>query len=251
MEENFNIKICHSDPHPPILGGLRSVYFVGAGGIGMSAIARYFMSRGLVVAGYDKTPSELTHKLEQEGMLLHYDEDIEKIPQALKIVVLKEEKRLELWGIGRDGSADCIKTYRILSASGKRGPKLREGDLQVPEGDYAVESLHPNSLFYLALRVNYPSDEDIAAAKAEGRDPAGLGSDIMIHGAGGSVGCVAVTDNSIEEVFYLAAKVGLPNVRLLLCPCDFRDDPVPETTAPPWLKSRYLHLAEELARLKK
>ena len=63
---------------------IKAVYFVGAGGIGMSAIARYFMSRGLVVAGYDKTPSELTHRLEQEGMLLHYDEDIEKIPQACK-----------------------------------------------------------------------------------------------------------------------------------------------------------------------
>lgn len=63
---------------------IKAVYFVGAGGIGMSAIARYFMSRGLVVAGYDKTPSELTHRLEQEGMLLHYDEDIGKIPQACK-----------------------------------------------------------------------------------------------------------------------------------------------------------------------
>lgn len=61
---------------------INAVYFIGAGGIGMSAIARYFMLRGLVVAGYDKTPSSLTLQLEKEGMLLHYEEDITAIPQA-------------------------------------------------------------------------------------------------------------------------------------------------------------------------
>ena len=63
---------------------IKSVYFLGAGGIGMSAIARYFLHKGLVVAGYDKTPSSLTHRLEQEGMLLHYDENIDEIPHACR-----------------------------------------------------------------------------------------------------------------------------------------------------------------------
>ena len=63
---------------------IKAVYFVGAGGIGMSAIARYFLKKGLVVAGYDKTPSALTKQLEQEGMLIHYDEDIDMIPQACR-----------------------------------------------------------------------------------------------------------------------------------------------------------------------
>ena len=63
---------------------IQSVYFVGAGGIGMSAIARYFISRGMVVAGYDKTPSDLTHQLEKEGMLIHYEENVNKIPQACR-----------------------------------------------------------------------------------------------------------------------------------------------------------------------
>lgn len=63
---------------------IKSVYFIGAGGIGMSAIARYFVSRGLVVAGYDKTPSELTRQLEREGILLHYEEDVEQIPHACR-----------------------------------------------------------------------------------------------------------------------------------------------------------------------
>ena len=63
---------------------IQSVYFVGAGGIGMSAIARYFISRGMVVAGYDKTPSDLTRQLEKEGMLIHYEENVDAIPQACR-----------------------------------------------------------------------------------------------------------------------------------------------------------------------
>ena len=63
---------------------IKAVYFIGAGGIGMSAIARYFISRGLVVAGYDRTPTELTRRLEKEGMLLHYEESVANIPHACK-----------------------------------------------------------------------------------------------------------------------------------------------------------------------
>ncbi|MBQ8655885.1 MAG: UDP-N-acetylmuramate--L-alanine ligase [Prevotella sp.] len=63
---------------------INSVYFVGAGGIGMSALARYFIHRGLVVAGYDKTPSELTRQLEKEGMLIHYEENVDEIPHACR-----------------------------------------------------------------------------------------------------------------------------------------------------------------------
>ena len=63
---------------------IKAVYFVGAGGIGMSAIARYFIKKGLVVAGYDKTPSTLTQQLEKEGMLIHYTENVDAIPNACK-----------------------------------------------------------------------------------------------------------------------------------------------------------------------
>ena len=63
---------------------IQAVYFVGAGGIGMSAVARYFRQKGLVVAGYDKTPSDLTLKLEQEEIQLHYEENVDLIPSACK-----------------------------------------------------------------------------------------------------------------------------------------------------------------------
>ena len=63
---------------------IKAVYFIGAGGIGMSAIARYFLKKGLVVAGYDKTPSDLTHQLEKEGMLIHYEENLDEIPHICR-----------------------------------------------------------------------------------------------------------------------------------------------------------------------
>ena len=66
------------------LTDIKSVYFIGAGGIGMSAIARYFLEKGLVVAGYDKTATPLTRQLEKEGMSIHYEENIDLIPDGCK-----------------------------------------------------------------------------------------------------------------------------------------------------------------------
>lgn len=66
------------------LKDIKAVYFIGAGGIGMSAIARYFISKGIVVGGYDRTPSALTRQLEREGMLIHYEESVDEIPHACK-----------------------------------------------------------------------------------------------------------------------------------------------------------------------
>ncbi len=64
-----------------------SVYFIGIGGIGMSAIARFFKTKGLKVSGYDKTPTDLTKQLEAEGVQVYYDENVERIPKAVSLVV--------------------------------------------------------------------------------------------------------------------------------------------------------------------
>ena len=100
---------------------IKAVYFVGAGGIGMSAIARYFIRRGLVVAGYDKTPSDLTRQLEKEGMMIHYEEDVESIPGACRdkehcLVVFTpaipaEHKELQYF---RQGGFDIQKRAQVL-----------------------------------------------------------------------------------------------------------------------------------------
>jgi UDP-N-acetylmuramate--alanine ligase len=63
---------------------MKNVYFIGIGGIGMSAIARYYNHAGYNVSGYDKTPSKLTGKLEQEGISIHYTEDINAVPQDVE-----------------------------------------------------------------------------------------------------------------------------------------------------------------------
>lgn len=103
------------------LNEIKAVYFVGAGGIGMSAIARYFISKGLVVAGYDKTPSELTRSLEEEGMLIHYEENVDDIPHACRdpkstLVVYtpaipSEHKELMFF---RNGNFDVEKRAQVL-----------------------------------------------------------------------------------------------------------------------------------------
>ena len=100
---------------------IQAVYFVGAGGIGMSAIARYFLKKGLVVAGYDKTPSVLTRQLEKEGMLIHYEENIDEIPHACKqpqscLVIYTpaipaEHKELQFF---REGGFDIQKRAQVL-----------------------------------------------------------------------------------------------------------------------------------------
>lgn len=66
------------------LNNIKAVYFIGIGGIGMSAIARYFLNKGILVGGYDRTPSELTHKLEEEGAHIHYEENVDLIPEGCK-----------------------------------------------------------------------------------------------------------------------------------------------------------------------
>ena len=81
-KEQIKVTNC---PSPGEGTGVGSVYFIGIGGIGMSAIARYFLRRGLVVAGYDRAPSELTRRLEQEGALIHYEEDLDAIPDVCKL----------------------------------------------------------------------------------------------------------------------------------------------------------------------
>ena len=141
-------------------------------------------------------------------------------PTALVLIGLKEEKLLEVYAAGKDGVFHFIKAYSIVAASGHAGPKLREGNLQVPEGLYRIESLNPNSLYHLALRVNYPNDFDRANAAAEHRE--NLGGDIMIHGSDGSVGCLAMGDPTSEDLFVLAALTGIQNIQVILCPVDFR-----------------------------
>lgn len=172
-------------------------------------------------------------------------------PRRLVIVGLKQERVVEIWVPGQSGGMRYLKSYPILAASGGIGPKLAEGDLQVPEGRYRIESLNPNSLYHLALRVDYPNEFDRMKGKEEGRTD--LGSDIMIHGKSASMGCLAIGDPAIEELFVLAAEVGLENIDVVLCPLDFRTRNLtpPLPGLPQWTLGLYADLRKDLERLKR
>jgi hypothetical protein len=140
-------------------------------------------------------------------------------PRAVSLVGLKEERRLELWA-AHDGRWVFVKDYPIQKASGRAGPKLREGDLQVPEGFYRIVGFNPNSSYHLSLKLDYPNAFDRRQARREGRD--NLGGEIFIHGQAVSIGCLAMGDPAIEELFVLASRVGKEHVAVLLAPRDFR-----------------------------
>jgi murein L,D-transpeptidase YafK len=171
-------------------------------------------------------------------------------PKKMVFVGLKHEKILEVWACGKENRFSLIRTYPILAASGRLGPKLKEGDRQVPEGLYRIESLNPNSIFHLSLRINYPNEFDREQASRENRT--NLGSDIMIHGGNVSIGCLAMGDEAAEDLFILAVQTGIDNISVILSPVDFRKRAFPEVThtLPEWTDVLYKQIKQELSKLK-
>ena len=167
-------------------------------------------------------------------------------PLRATIAAFKDTRRLELYAPGTDGALRFVHAWDILAASGGPGPKLREGDGQVPEGIYAVTALNPNSAFHVSLRLDYPNADDRAQGERDGRTR--LGGDIMIHGRAASVGCLAMGDQAAEELFLLATRCGLANLSVLIAPCDVRRRP-PPLAGEPWIAARYAAVARVLATL--
>lgn len=166
-------------------------------------------------------------------------------------VGLKEEKELEVYVTDADGNWKFIRSLPVKAASGGPGPKLRQGDGQVPEGDYRISFLNPNSRFHLSLRVNYPNGFDKEKAREDGRT--NLGGDIMIHGNAVSIGCLAMGDTAAEDLFILAADTGIGNSKVLLVPHDFRTRGVGElnSTLPSWVAELYSSLEKSLKEFPK
>jgi murein L,D-transpeptidase YafK len=170
-------------------------------------------------------------------------------PERVWLVALKDERRLELWA-GTPAARALVKEYEILAASGGPGPKRRQGDLQVPEGIYRILWLNPASAYHLSMKVDYPNAFDRAKARIDRRTD--LGGDIFIHGRNVSIGCLALGDAAIEELFVLAAAVGVDQVEAVIAPHDFRKRP-PVLSArpdPTWLPELYADLARALAPFK-
>ena len=168
-------------------------------------------------------------------------------PTAVRLLAFKDTKQLELYALNPQGKWLKVKDYPIQAASGVLGPKLKEGDRQVPEGIYQIESLNPNSLFHVALRLSYPNIFDQQMGAIDGRSS--LGSDIMLHGKAVSIGCLAMGDEAAEELFTLAALVGKENMQVIIAPTDFRKlEQRPLLSNPPvWIETLYQSIRSELS----
>lgn len=127
-------------------------------------------------------------------------------PEITRVVVYKERRKLYLLS-----GTDIVKTYKIGLGNVPDGPKRFEGDGKTPEGSYLINRRNPNSKYYLSLGISYPNVEDVKYAESQGKSP---GGDIFIHGrAGGNrglgrdwtVGCIAVKDRHIEEIYRMVA----------------------------------------------
>ena len=158
----------------------------------------------------------------------------------LRILVFKNERRVEVQAPGWA----TPRIYPMTKFSGTLGPKLKEGDRQIPEGVYGIEYLNPNSSYHLSMKVSYPNAFDRAHAQTDGRTS--LGGDIMIHGKDVTVGCVPIGDDAIEELFYFVHSVGIKNVAVVIAPYDMRKGRRPELeqSSLPW----YGPLCDEIAR---
>lgn len=154
--------------------------------------------------------------------------DLEKILDAYNarlgdpvfIRAFKHEELLEVWvQSGENKRFIKVKAYPICAASGKPGPKLREGDKQVPEGFYHIGVFNPLSSFHLSLGLNYPNASDRYFSDSE--KP---GGDIYIHGSCMSIGCLAMTDDSIKEIYVFcdrARRNGQKNIPVHIFPFEF------------------------------
>ncbi|NNE81900.1 MAG: murein L,D-transpeptidase [Silicimonas sp.] len=145
--------------------------------------------------------------------------------------IFKEERQLELWVAGTD-TFRLFRTYDICNYSGELGPKLKEGDRQSPEGFYSVSrgALNPNSRFHLSFNLGFPNALD----RAQGR----TGSFLMVHGACASIGCYAMTDAGIEEIYVLAEAAllaGQPKFEVHAFPFRMSDDRLAQAAGNPWL----------------
>lgn len=120
-----------------------------------------------------------------------------KLGSPVFVRIFKLPAILEVW-MEKNGRHELFKSYPVCDLSGYPGPKLREGDWQGPEGFYRVtaDQMHPSSDYHLAFNIGYPNEYDAMLNRS--------GGDIMVHGDCSSMGCFAMNDQRMEEIYTLA-----------------------------------------------
>lgn len=185
--------------------------------------------------------------IEPKTKRMFEDKGISYPPQDIALLAFKKEQEVQLWAKDENHSWREIHTYPLTAYSGVLGPKLRENDRQIPEGIYRLVSFNPFSSMHLSMMINYPNDFDRLQASKEGRRK--LGNNIFLHGKSFSVGCLAVGDKAIDQLFLLAYRVGLNHVRLVIAPNDLRlsKPATPSFAQPRWTPELYDQIAKELS----
>ncbi len=172
--------------------------------------------------------------------------DVAYPPRDIALLTFKKNRHIELWAKNENESWRYIHTYPLTAFSGRLGPKLKEHDLQIPEGVYRLTTFNPFSSMHLSLMINYPNHFDRLQASKDGRRK--LGGDIFLHGKAVSVGCLAVGDKAIDQLFLLVRRVGLGHVQVIIAPNDLRrEKPATSTFAQPrWLPELYQEITHAL-----
>lgn len=167
-------------------------------------------------------------------------------PNEIALLAFKSERTVELWAKNQNQSWKHIHNYPLTGFSGRLGPKLRENDKQIPEGVYRLVNFNPYSSMHLSMMINYPNNFDKQKGYQDGRKQ--LGNNIFIHGKNLSVGCLAIGDIAIDQLFILARRVGLSHIQVIIAPNDLRKGkPSTSTFAQPrWLPELYKQIVESL-----
>ncbi len=147
--------------------------------------------KGRVAIAKKEKQASLERLLQQKGLPLP--------PAHLFFRAFKHEKELEVWARDSEEQYTLLKTYKVCKTSGTLGPKRKQGDGQVPEGFYTIDRFNERSRFFLSLGLNYPNESDKILGNQD--DP---GDNIFIHGDCVSIGCLAMTDDYIKEIYLLA-----------------------------------------------
>lgn len=173
-------------------------------------------------AAYQRLEPQLEQEMREKNMYLG---------QPVFMRIFKEENELEVW-IKKDLTYELFKTYSICKYSGKLGPKLREGDEQSPEGFYTVSvtALNPWSNFHLSFNLGYPNEYD--------RIHKCTGGALMVHGKCSSVGCFAMDDFRIEEIYTIvdaALSGGQEQFAVHIFPFHMTWDKMAQNAGSPWI----------------
>ncbi len=169
-------------------------------------------------------------------------------PREIALLAFKKEKQIQLWAQDQKQVWRYVYTYPLTAYSGNLGPKLRERDRQIPEGIYRLTMFNPFSSMHLSMMINYPNQFDRVHASQDGRRT--LGGDIFLHGKSFSVGCLAVGDEAIDQLFLLTRRVGLNHVEVIIAPNDLRiaKPATGKFAQPHWLPELYQNIGRALKR---